>query len=554
MRMTEKSWNPQTIAGIIAVVAVSVLITGCFGGAVPRPGSVEGYVFKPTEARSVAGASRSAGLAQNARNGLELKIAPAARRGVPAAPEGYEPCAGAVVSVTGSSGTAVTDAMGYFRKDGITPGTQTVSIVYEPFRLDTKVLVRSGQVTTLNGAYGNLLGKWTVMVYMCADNNLESAAIADLNELEEVGSTGEVNILVQIDRAKGFDKSNGDWTGTRRYYVTRDPNPPGSADYGTVVSPLAPWDGNNAETEVDMADPASLRDFVAWCMASYPAQHYVLVLWDHGDGWTIWRRPRVAPRAICLDEESGRALDLDQVRAALEGLPRLAVIGFDACLMQMIEVAYEMRGVADIAVGSEGLEPEEGWDYNEALSGLCADPYGTSPWDFAMTVVDSYLASYGTASGVTLSAFRLEEADGIAAAVKALSDELVRRIQANSGGTDASRIKQALAAARLETLRYWGYPHFDIVDFARKLSSRVADPAYGVSAAAKDGICAKTNALLQALSGPWLYAGRPEASAYGNGLSIYLPDRYFAAGVYGYDYLQFEQDTHWSDIFQYVDP
>ncbi|MGE5592495.1 MAG: clostripain-related cysteine peptidase [Betaproteobacteria bacterium] len=587
---------------IAAASAASALIAGCFGGDSPRPGSVDGYVFKPAEYSAVAAATsvspaQSAalvaepgsvavvGTVRNAKTKVSsgavtvpgraattaagstrgsapgLKVLPAGPRGAPApaAPEGYEPCSGAVVRVTGSSGVAVTDAAGYFRKDGVSPGTQTVSVVYEPYRLDVKVLVRSGQVTTVNETYGNLLGKWTIMVYMCADNNLESAAIADMNELEEVGSTGEVNILVQIDRAKGFDTSNGDWTGTRRYYIKRDSNPPGSLGYDTIVSSLAPWDGNyDAGTEVNMADPAQLRDFVTWCVTHYPAQHHVLILWDHGDGWTIWRSPRVEPRAICVDSGGGElaALDVDQVRAALEGLPRLDIIGFDACLMQMIEVAYEMRGVADIAVGSEETEPEGGWDYSAAFAGLCADPYGTSAWDLARALVDSYLASYSAYPywGVTQSAFRLEQVDDVAAAVKALRDELVRRIQANIAGTDASKIGQALSAARLEALQYWGCPHFDIADFAAKLRAHVADPASGVSAPAQEAICAKADALLAALSGPWLYAGGPEARAWGNGLSVYLPDRYSWSPYSKYDYLQFERDTHWSDIFTYIDP
>jgi len=545
--------------GIVLVLAVDILAAGCFGGVSPRPGSVDGYVFKSVESGEAAATlavDPARGAVAAAAPGL--KVLPAGARGAPAPvpPEGYEPCEGAVVSVTGSAGVAVTDAAGYFRKDGVSPGTQTVSVVYEPYRLDVKVLVRGGQVTTVNETYGNLLGKWTIMVYMCADNNLESAAIADMNELEEVGSTSEVNILVQIDRAEGFDTTNGDWTGTRRYYIKKDSNAPGPLDYGTIVSPLAPWDGNNCETEVNMADPAELRDFVTWCVTRYPAQHYVLVLWDHGDGWTIWRTARVVPRAICVDNGGNEpaALDVDQVHAALEGLPRLDIIGFDACLMQMIEVAYEMRGVADIAVGSEESEPEEGWDYKEALAGLCADPYGTSAWDLARSIVDSYLASYGAASGVTQSAFRLEQADGVAAAVKALKDELVRRIQANAGGTDASKIAQALSAARLEALQYWGCPHFDIADFAAKLRARVADPASGVSSPAKEAICAKADALLAALSGPWLYAGGPEARAWGSGLSIYLPDRYSWSPYCKYDYLQFERDTHWSDVFTYIDP
>ena len=42
--------------------------------------------------------------------------------------------------------------------------------------------------------------EWTVMVYLDADNNLESAGIDDINEMEIVGSTTEVNVVVQVDR------------------------------------------------------------------------------------------------------------------------------------------------------------------------------------------------------------------------------------------------------------------------------------------------------------------------------------------------------------------
>ena len=66
------------------------------------------------------------------------------------------------------------------------------------------------------------VAEWTILVYMVADNNLESAGIEDLNEMEQVGSTEEVNIVVQMDRHKEYDTSNGDWTGTKRFYITQD--------------------------------------------------------------------------------------------------------------------------------------------------------------------------------------------------------------------------------------------------------------------------------------------------------------------------------------------
>ena len=67
-----------------------------------------------------------------------------------------------------------------------------------------------------------LKAKWTFMVYISADNDLEPYGIIDLNMMEYIGSTSNVEIVVQMDRTSGYDTSNGNWTGTRRYHVIKD--------------------------------------------------------------------------------------------------------------------------------------------------------------------------------------------------------------------------------------------------------------------------------------------------------------------------------------------
>jgi hypothetical protein len=44
------------------------------------------------------------------------------------------------------------------------------------------------------------LAKWTFLVYMAEDNNLDGAALRDIAEMARAGSTKDVNILVQLDR------------------------------------------------------------------------------------------------------------------------------------------------------------------------------------------------------------------------------------------------------------------------------------------------------------------------------------------------------------------
>jgi hypothetical protein len=139
------------------------------------------------------------------------------------------------------------------------------SVTYTGVYIDDVVLTATSGSTTK---------KWTIMVYMNADNNLESDGIADFNEMEAVGSTSDFNIVVQIDRASGYDATNGDWTTCRRYYVTQD------ANTSTISSQLIQDLG-----EVDMGSYSTLVSFVDWAKTNYPADNYFLVCWDHGDGW-----------------------------------------------------------------------------------------------------------------------------------------------------------------------------------------------------------------------------------------------------------------------------
>lgn len=116
--------------------------------------------------------------------------------------------------------------------------------------------------------------RWTFMVYMDADGDLETYGILNMNQMEVVGSGAHVNIVAQLDRAPGFDATNGDWTETRRYLVLRDEDM--QTIHSTVVESLG---------EVDMGRPEPLREFIAWAASRYPAERYALVVWNHGSGW-----------------------------------------------------------------------------------------------------------------------------------------------------------------------------------------------------------------------------------------------------------------------------
>src|SRR5262245_61774804 len=105
---------------------------------------------------------------------------------------------------------------------------------------------------------------WTVMVYLAGDNNLDGAGVVDLKEMKKVGSNDQLNILAQFDRA-------GTKAQTMRYCLRKK-------------TPLAK-DAVKRLGETNMGDPKVLQDFVSWSAKNYPAEHYMLVLWNHGAGW-----------------------------------------------------------------------------------------------------------------------------------------------------------------------------------------------------------------------------------------------------------------------------
>lgn len=256
--------------------------------------------------------------------------------------------------------------------------------------------------------------EWTLMVYMAADNDLEPFALQDLIEMQlGLPETG-VEVVVLVDRAEGFADGDGDWTETRLYRIRRD------ADTSRIGSELVASPG-----EVNMGDPATLAAFLQGSIARYPARQYGLVLWDHGGGWSEMAHDNQAPGA-----ESGRdALSVVELGAAVrEGLTKaklekLALIGFDMCLMAQLETAYEIRDLAEVMVASQAVEPGDGWPYQSVLQAFGKGTLGARR--LGAGIVEAYRAHY-EAAGATVATQSALDLSAIASVVAAL-DAISRR-------------------------------------------------------------------------------------------------------------------------------
>ena len=321
---------------------------------------------------------------------------------------------------------------------------------------------------------------WSVMVYMAGDNSLDPEGVYDLKEMKKVGSTDKLNIIAQFDRVTGHV--------ARRYYLRK-----GGIVTGDAVASLG---------AVNTGDPKSLFDFILWGVNTYPADHYLLVLWNHGQGWDdtdiyaneryrALRRLSISPiqhalfhspvrrtmekakgdkvaRAILLDDNAKDFLDNHEMKKVLADTAnllnkKLDILGMDACLMSMAEVGFQIHESADYTVGSEQTEPGAGWPYNTILSALAKKP-AMSPRDLSTIIVKKYLDSYTSADGVTYSACDLSKANVLASAVASLA----KALQVSLSDTKA---KQQILAVRTQVQNYEVPDNIDLVDFCALMAN-----------------------------------------------------------------------------------
>ncbi len=200
--------------------------------------------------------------------------------------------------------------------------------------------------------------KWTVMVYISGDNNLEEYVVKDIEtELAPTGSSANVQVVALADRGPGYDKSRGDWQTTKLYHVTQ-------GMIADSASAVADWGEKN------MGDPQTLIDFVTWTKANYPADHYALYFWGHGWSWH--------PGWVMQDDTNSDTLDYDETKAAIPSLGFMDVVGYDGCNMATIEIMSLWHGHATALTGSQEWVGWDGIEYDVVLAQLAANPNMTA--------------------------------------------------------------------------------------------------------------------------------------------------------------------------------
>ena len=335
------------------------------------------------------------------------------------------------------------------------------------------------------------LKKWTFLVFLNGTNNLEPYAGLNINQMEAIGSTNDVNVVVQVKKfSNRYDPAFVEWqdNSTRRMLVRRDDN------RDRLTSAVL-----EQNDMVDMGKAQVLREFIDWGVAAFPAEKYCLVIWNHGAGWR-----KVPGRGVSFDDATGTKIDTTQLPDAIR-LPgrKWDLFAFDASLMQMAEVAYEIRNEARYIVGSEESPPGEGYPYDRFLSKLAQNP-NMDGRELGTHIARDTIAAYGEGSSITQSLLDASKLEGIASSVNRLGGAL-RSATAQHG--------TAIASAR-DNAEEYSYPeNHDLLHFTELLISGVNEGE--VQCAAREVQSAVGQALVVNVNG----RGHPNSK----GLAVFLP-------------------------------
>lgn len=362
--------------------------------------------------------------------------------------------------------------------------------------------------------------KWTVLVYMSAASDLYPYSDLNMNQMERVAQNPDVRFVVQWKQSTAT-YPNSSFDGTRRYLVRPDQ---GSSIASELIQDLG--------GQVDMGKWESLREFVTWGKTYFPSERTVLIIWGHGNGW---RRAPHEPlsRAVAYDDQTRSAIQIWDLKKALAGMP-VDILGWDASLMQMFEVAFEVRGVTDFVVGSEESPPGEGYPYDTIFARFRDQP-DASTRDLTKAFVDGMLNVPGYASRkITQSVLVSDKLDALERAIDTLAGEFI---------THSSALRDLIIAVRASAQAYSpasSPPRYyrDLYDVCVKMEALTDIPSV-------DQACANVRAaILDSVA----WEGHNGNSPGSHGVSIdFTPGVLFLGSSSDYQLLEFGVRNRWDD-------
>ncbi|HOV45984.1 MAG TPA: clostripain-related cysteine peptidase [Exilispira sp.] len=238
--------------------------------------------------------------------------------------------------------------------------------------------------------------KWTILVYLDADNNLSSYGDYDINEMKAVGSTSDINIVALWDNSGS----------THGYYYIQ-------SGVATLLQDLG---------EINMGSETTAKNFVDYATTNFPADHFMWIFWNHGGAVD-------RAKGVCWDDtnSSDHLSEVEQKNTITYFYNKIGkaidVVAYDACLMACAELMYQFKGYVNYLASSEQTIPGNGYDY-EFITYIKNNPTCT-PYYAAKAIFDYYKAEYSSTSDVTFSVADLSYADELGTAINTFASAAI---------------------------------------------------------------------------------------------------------------------------------
>src|SRR4030095_16531820 len=289
--------------------------------------------------------------------------------------------------------------------------------------------------------------EWTIMIYMAGDNNL---AVDMAYAMEQIKGVADI----EAESPNLFVYYDGNSPAIPTLYC--DFSEPGKARYvrsykvPNKLYPVTKKPNENA------ADKLSIVNFVDWCVNNVEvenadgeisfgrrAQKYALIFSGHSLGFQ--------DIGLFRDETSGKSMNMRDFYSALQSVVReadqngsegeipetpvllgqkLDILGFDSCVMGMLEGGYQFDDIAKTMIASEGSVPSAGWTYAKILGCLAQGGSGNlDTRSVAELFVNEFVLSQDayTVGGVSvdMAAWDLSKFENLAEAFERLSKVLI---------------------------------------------------------------------------------------------------------------------------------
>lgn len=341
--------------------------------------------------------------------------------------------------------------------------------------------------------------KWAVLLYMAGDNDLGDSALLEIQNLAMAGGTnGDVAVALQVEL--GGQPSYYDqilppeiYERTYRMVVPSSGHPDLVQMFGQAFS----------LGDVDVSRPEALTDFLDWAKLKVPAEHTMVIIWDHGGGWS----------GALVDDGSSTFMSMPDMRSAFEASTlRPDVIAFSACMMGAAEVLAELDGRADLVVASE--EVSAGLSTPPLIAALHQEPSQT-PEEASLALHQATVKMMqGYQMSYTVGTYRLAGVEPLVTSIRALGGRLEADMSTFRGplGQKLPEVQaMAIASAR------------DVVDLATELKGTgdaeldlLCDGV--IDAAQSSSLIVRADAVTSAKPARWT-----PSLADAHGLSIFLP-------------------------------